>query len=243
MFNTSHLHPLLVHFPIALVMFGFLAEAASLLFKKEAWLSKAGFYLVFTFIALFALMGCTQTKPVKTIENLKAGIKGETTASAKYAAFALKAREEGNDTIAKLFDAASKAEAIHAANHRKVLEELGEKMDEFTPEFEVKTTAENLQAAIEGESYEVTTMYPQFIADAENENVTNAVKSFRWASDTEKKHQQFYKNTLQALNTKAENTLPFVYAVCPVCGNTYDKANMDEDCAFCMTPSDKFIII
>lgn len=199
--------------------------------------------LFLTLIALLVLLGCTQTKPVKTIENLKAGIKGETTAGAKYAAFAQKAREEGYDTIAKLFDAASKAESIHATNHLKVLEELGEKMDEFKPEFEVNTTAENLQAAIDGETYEVTTMYPQFLTDAENENVVNATKSFIWASETEKKHQQFYKNTLQALNTKGENTLPFEYAVCPVCGNTYDKANMDEECAFCMTPSEKFIIL
>ena len=199
--------------------------------------------LFFALIAVFALAGCTQKKPVKTIENLKAGIKGETTASAKYAAFALKAREEGYDTIAKLFDAASKSESIHAANHIKVLEGLGEKMDQFTPEFEVKTTAENLQAAIDGETYEVTTMYPQFLKDAEAENVIDAMKSFNWASETEKKHQQFYTNALQALNLKKENTLPFVYAVCPVCGNTYDKANMDAECAFCGTSSEKFIVI
>jgi rubrerythrin len=200
-------------------------------------------FLFFTLLALFAFIGCKQAKPVKTIENLKAGIKGETTASVKYAAFAQKAREEGNDTIAKLFDAASKAESIHAVNHLKVLEGLGEKMDEFKPEFEVKTTAENLQSSIDGETYEVTTMYPQFLADAETEKVENALRSFNWASDTEKKHQQFYTNALQALNTKAENTLPFEYAVCPVCGNTYDKANMDANCAFCMTPSEKFIIL
>ncbi len=198
--------------------------------------------LFFTLIALFALMGCKQSTTVKTVENLKAGIKGETTASAKYAAFAQKAREEGNDTIAKLFDAASKAESIHAANHLKVLEELGEKMDEFSPEFEVKTTAENLQAAIDGETYEVTTMYPQFLTDAENEKVPDAIKSFTWASETEKKHQQFYTNALQALNSKTENSLPFEYAVCPVCGNTYDKANMDAECAFCGTPNERFII-
>ena len=199
--------------------------------------------LSITLIVLFALMGCKQAKPVKTIENLKAGIKGETTASAKYAAFAQKAREESNDTIAKLFDAASKSESIHAANHLKVLEGLGEKMEEFTPEFEVKTTSENLQSAIDGESYEVTTMYQKFLADAETEKVPDAIKSFNWASDTEKKHLQFYKNSLQALNTQSENTLPFDYAVCPVCGNTYDKANMDAKCAFCQTPSEKFIII
>jgi rubrerythrin len=194
-------------------------------------------------IGLLAFTGCKQATPVKTIENLKAGIKGETTASAKYAAFAQKAREEGNDTIAKLFDAASKSESIHAANHTKVLEELGEKMEAFTPEFEVKTTIENLQAAIEGETYEVTTMYPQFIADAKAEKVEKAVKSFTWATDTEKKHQEFYGKALDALKMNSEKTLSFEYAVCPVCGNTYEMATLDEKCAFCQTPREKFIRI
>lgn len=194
-------------------------------------------------IGFLAFTGCKQAAPVKTIENLKAGIKGETTASARYAAFAQKAREEGNDTIAKLFDAASKSESIHAVNHTKVLEELGEKMEAFTPEFEVKTTAENLQAAMEGESYEVSTMYPQFIADAQAEKVEKAVRSFTWATDTEKKHQQFYGKALEALKLNSEKTLSFEYAVCPVCGNTYEMATLDEKCAFCMTPREKFIRI
>lgn len=199
--------------------------------------------LLFAFVCLIVFAGCNQPKPVKTVENLKAGIKGETTASAKYAAFAQKAREEGNDTIAKLFDAASKSESIHAANHSKVLEGLGEKMDDFKPEFEVKTTAENLQAAIEGETYEVTTMYPQFLADAKEEKVKKAEKSFNWAVDTEKKHTQFYQKALDALKGKGESTLAFDYAVCPTCGNTYEKAAMDAKCAFCQTPQEKFIMI
>lgn len=199
--------------------------------------------LLLALVGLIAFAGCNQPKPVKTIENLKAGIKGETTASAKYSAFAQKAREEGNDTIAKLFDAASKAESIHAANHRKVLQTLGEKMEEFKPEFEVKTTAENLKAAIDGETYEVTTMYPQFLADAKAEKVQKAVKSFTWAFDTEKKHQQFYSDALVALNANAEYKLAFAYAVCPVCGNTYEKATLDEKCAFCQTIKEKFFII
>jgi rubrerythrin len=198
---------------------------------------------LFAFIALIAFTGCQQAKPVKTIENLKAGIKGETTASAKYAAFAQKATEEGNVNIAKLFMAASKAESIHATNHRKVLEGLGEKMEDFTPEFEVKTTAENLQAAIEGETYESTTMYPQFLEDAKAEKVEKATKSFTWAFDTEKKHQQFYTNSLKALNSMADNTLPVEYLVCPVCGNTYDKGTMEKKCAFCQTAEEKFLLI
>jgi rubrerythrin len=199
--------------------------------------------LLFALIGLIAFTGCKQTRPVKTIENLKAGIKGETTASAKYAAFAKKAREEGHISVAKLFDAASLSESIHAANHNKALEALGEKMEDFKPEFEVKSTAENLQAAIDGETYEVTTMYPQFRSDAKAENVEKALKSFTWAYDTEKKHQQFYTKALEALKAKTENTLPLDYAVCPVCGNTYDKARVDAKCAFCQTNSEKFIIV
>lgn len=198
---------------------------------------------LFAFVCMIAFSGCIAPKPVKTIDNLKAGIKGETTASAKYAAFAVKAKEEGNDTIAKLFEAASKAESIHAANHRKVLESLGEKMDDFKPEFEVKTTAENLQAAIEGETYEATTMYPQFLADAKAEKVQKAERSFNWAFDTEKKHAAFYQKALEALKANAEYKLAFEYAVCPICGNTYEKATMDEKCAFCQTPKEKFIMI
>ncbi len=194
-------------------------------------------------LGLLAIAGCKQPTPVNTIADLKDGIKGETTASAKYAAFAQKAREEGYDTIAKLFDAASKAESIHATNHTKVLEGLGEKMEDFKPEFEVKTTAENLQAAIDGESYEVSTMYPKFLDDAKTEKVEKATKSFTWAMDTEKKHLDFYQKALEALKVNKENTLPFVYAVCPVCGNTYDNANVDEKCAFCQTSKDKFEII
>jgi len=198
---------------------------------------------LFAIIASVALFSCNQTKPTKTIENLKAGIKGETTASARYAAFSVKAKEEGHEAIATLFAAASKAEAIHAGNHRKVLEGLGVKMDDFKPEFEVKTTAENLQASIDGEGYEVSTMYPQFIADAKAEKVGKAEKSYNWAIDTEKKHHDFYMKALDALKTSAEKALPAQYAVCPVCGNTYDNAKLDEKCAFCQTGKEKFLVI
>lgn len=198
-------------------------------------------FLVLVFVSLIAFTGCNGPKPVNTIKNLKDGIIGETTASKKYEAFAQKAREEGYDTIAILFDAASKAEAIHATNHKKVLEGLGETMDDFTPEIEVKTTAENLKGAITGESYEVATMYPQFLTDAKAEKVEKAEKSFTWALDTEKKHNEFYTKALNALNEGSESNLPVGYSVCPVCGNTYDIASVDEKCAFCQTGKGKFI--
>ena len=196
--------------------------------------------LLFALMSVLIFSGCQKIQPTKTIEDLKAGIKGKTTASAKYAAFAQKAADEGQQNIARLFMAASRAEAIHAANHTKVLEGLGEKMPSFTPEFEVKTTADNLKAAQEGENYESTKMYPQFIADAKAEKVEKALKSFNWANDTEKKHEKFYASASNALASATQNTLPANYVVCPVCGNTYDKSKQDDKCAFCQTKNEKF---
>lgn len=198
---------------------------------------KFGLFILFILI----LTGCAQ-KPVKTIENLKYAFNGESTASAKYAAFAEKARTEGFDTVAVMFLATSKAEAIHAGNHKKVLEKLGEKIDGPQPgAFEVLSTNENLADALKGETGEIDTMYPGFITTAESEKATDAVKSFTWAIDTEKKHQAFYKTAIDALKAGAEKTLPASWLVCPVCGNTYDSGNVGTACDFCMTPKDEFI--
>jgi rubrerythrin len=190
--------------------------------------------------AILVLASCG-TKPVKTIENLTAAYNGESTASAKYAAFAEKAKAEGFDTIAVMFLATSKAESVHAANHKKVLEKLGVKVE--GPQigtYEVLTTAENIADAKKGETYEIDSMYPGFIATAEEEKCQDAVKSFTWAIDTEKKHQAFYGTALGALNSGGEKTLPAGWYVCPVCGNTYDSASVAEACDFCMTPKNKF---
>jgi rubrerythrin len=198
------------------------------------------FLLILCVIGL--VYGCSG-KPVKTIENLKYAYNGESTASAKYAAFADKAKAEGFDTVSMMFMATSKAEAIHAENHRKVLEKLGEKI--AGPQigtFEVRSTAENLADAGKGESEEIETMYPGFITAAKTEKSSDAVKSFTWALDTEKKHKAFYKTALDALNAGGEKSLPAQWYVCPVCGNTYDVATVAASCDFCMTSKDKFIV-
>jgi rubrerythrin len=192
--------------------------------------------------AILFIYGCGQ-KPVKTIENLKAAFNGESTASAKYAAFAEKAKTEGYDTVAVMFTAISKAEAIHAGNHLKVLEKLGEKM--AGPEigkFTVLTTAENLAEAEKGETYEIDVMYPEFIATARELKVPDAVKSFTWAFDTEKKHKAFYNAAIVALNSGGEKSVQAQWYICPVCGNTFDGATVPESCDFCLTKKEKFIL-
>jgi rubrerythrin len=177
----------------------------------------------------------------KTIENLKEAFKGESTASAKYAAYAEQAKKEGLVSIAIMFQATSKAEAIHAENHKTVLGKMGQKADPVKPVFTVQTTMENLVDALKGESYEIATMYPGFIATAKSEDVKSAAKSFGWAMDTEKKHQIFYKNTIEALKTKKESSLPKIYWVCPKCGNTYDIAKPTGECGLCGTAAEKYI--
>ncbi len=178
----------------------------------------------------------------KTIENIKAAITGETTASAKYAAFAEQAKKDGFDKIALLFEAASKSENIHANNHRAVLEQLGETMPEVIPNYVVKTTRENLEDAIKGETYEVTTMYPDFIKAAKDEGVNLALISLNYSFQTEKKHKAMYENALSKLDDGTVQELSDMYMVCPTCGNTYDT-QAPKRCGISMTPSERFLII
>ena len=179
---------------------------------------------------------------VKTVGDLKEAFKGETTASAKYNAYAQKAREEGYPNIALLFEAASKSESIHAGNHKAALAQLGEKHPTVDPEFEVKSTRENLEDAIKGESYEVATMYPGFIKEANNAKVNIALLSFNYAYQTEQKHKVMYENALKALDNKNDASLPARYQVCPTCGNTYE-GTAPERCGISMTPRDRFLTI
>lgn len=178
----------------------------------------------------------------KTIENLQAAFKGETTASAKYAAYAKKAEQEGYQEISLLFKAASTAENFHANNHKAVLQESGVSTAEIKPEFTVKTTKENLQDAINGESYEASTMYPEFLTVANEANNQLALITLNYAYKTEKKHKVMYENALAALQNNTVKTLPTVYFVCSTCGNTYEN-NAPARCGISMTSSDKFVKI
>lgn len=178
----------------------------------------------------------------KTIANIKSAIIGETTASEKYAAYSKKAKEEGYSKIALLFEAASRSESIHANNHRAVLEQLGVKMDDFKTDYKVKTTKENLEDAYKGESYEVSTMYPDFLKIAQKEKVNLAMISFNYAFQTEKKHQALYKNAIDQLKAGKDKDLAFKYMICPTCGNTYD-GEAPPRCGISMTPKERFVTI
>lgn len=178
----------------------------------------------------------------KTMENMQAAFKGETTASAKYAAYSTKAEQEGFHQIALLFKAASVSENIHANNHKAVLEESGIGVPAVTPKFTVKTTKENLLDAISGETYEATTMYPEFLTEANTAGNQLAMMSLNYAYKTEKKHKVFYEAALSALQNNTTKTLSTVFYVCPTCGNTYETKAPGR-CGISMTAGEKFIKI
>jgi rubrerythrin len=176
------------------------------------------------------------------IANLTDAFQGETTASAKYAAYSKKALEEGYPQIAMLFKAASASEQIHANNHKSVLEEMKAEIPVVTPTFTVKSSQENLQDAIAGESYEITTMYPEFLANAKTVGSQLALISLNYAYKTEQKHKVLYDKALAALQGNQVKDLSMVYYVCPTCGNTYDTTP-PKRCGISMTGEEKFISI
>lgn len=176
------------------------------------------------------------------MQNMLDAFKGETTASAKYAAYSQKAEQEGYHEIAMLFKAASISENIHANNHKVVIEEAGQKAPEIKPEFTVKTTAENLKDALSGERYELSTMYPEFMKNASISKNQLSLVSLDYAYKTEQKHKVFYEKALAALENNTVKSLPTVFYICSTCGNTYETT-APKRCGISMTSAEKFIKI
>ncbi len=117
---------------------------------------------------------------------------------------------------------------------------MGEIVPEIRPQFEVKSTAENLKDAIEGETYEFFTMYPEFIKNANAAGNYMAQISCTYAYKVEQKHRDFYIEALAALQAGTDNTLAKVYYLCPTCGNTYASVAPSR-CEISMTDSKLFI--
>jgi rubrerythrin len=161
----------------------------------------------------------------KTEENLKEAFAGESQANRKYLAFAKKAEEEGYSQVAKLFRAAAEAETVHAHNHLRVLKGT-------------KSTKENLQEAIDGETHEFKNMYPEMINEAKAVKNEESALTFHYANEVEKIHAALYSKALENLG---KNEVVDYY-VCPFCGNTVEKAP-PEKCPICGAPGKKFIKI
>lgn len=160
-----------------------------------------------------------------TEENLKEAFAGESQANRKYLAFAKKAEKEGFSNIAKLFRTAAEAETIHAMAHLNALDS-------------VKSTVENLQAAIDGETHESTEMYPPMAEQAKAEN-HKAQRMFEWAIKAEEIHAQIYTKALEAAAQGKDLAEANIY-LCPVCGHI-ELGNPPDKCPICGVKKAAFI--
>ncbi|MFX1283693.1 MAG: rubrerythrin family protein [Promethearchaeota archaeon] len=161
----------------------------------------------------------------KIEEDLMAAFAGESQANRKYLAYAKKAEKDGFPQIGRLFRAVAHAETIHAHNHLRVYGGI-------------KTTLENIRAAIEGEHYEFTKMYPEFLEDAKEEGRKAAERTFDFANQVEKIHHELYSRALKTV--ESDNDLPEkpMY-VCEVCGYTIEDGIPDK-CPICGASHERF---
>lgn len=189
--------------------------------------------------ALIVLVAATASAST-TLQNLQTAFNGESNAHARYAAFALKAEQEHLPQAAALFRAAARAEEIHAANHAVVIKKMGGTPEAKIEKPEIKTTAENLQAAIKGETYERDVMYPQFLKQARAERNRDAIETLNFAKSAEAEHARLYTETSK--DPAKQRTAGVKYYVCTICGYTTAKIDF-EKCPSCFNPKDKYVAV
>jgi len=163
----------------------------------------------------------------KTTDDLKTAFAGESQAFQKYSAFAKKATQDGFTNIAKLFATTAEAERTHASGHLKALEGVGD-------------TLTNLEAAIAGETYEFTEMYPPMLKEAEATG-HKAKTMFAYAVAAEEVHARLYKLALEAVAQGKDLSVSEFY-LCPVCGYI-ELGQRPEKCPICNVKGEKFNLV
>jgi len=164
----------------------------------------------------------------KTEDNLKAAFAGESQARNKYTYFAKAAQKEGFHYIAKIFEETALNEMQHAKDEFKLLNGIGK-------------TADNLKAAIEGEHYENTEMYPNMQKDAEGEGNEKAAELFKEISEVEKHHEARYRKLLEMVEkgTVFKREKPIKWK-CAKCGYVHEGTEPPEECPSCKHPREYY---
>jgi rubrerythrin len=160
-----------------------------------------------------------------TQKNLSDAFAGESQAHLKYAVFAELAEREGLVNVARLFQAASFSEQMHAANHLRALGGVGK-------------TLQNVEAALGGETFEIAEMYPTYMNVATLQEEKRALRSMNDALEAEKVHATLYAQARDAVAGGADMVLPKVF-VCGVCGYTMAGEAL-ERCPICGAVHGKF---
>jgi len=164
----------------------------------------------------------------KTKKNIEAAFAGESMARNKYTYYAAAAKKEGYHYIAKIFEETAENEKRHAKDHFYLMNGLGD-------------TAANLKAAMGGEDYETTSMYPEFAREADEEGNKQAANLFRQIAKIEAHHRDRYKKLLEMVEngTVWKREKPIKWK-CGVCGYTHEGTEPPAKCPCCAHPSEHF---
>ena len=157
--------------------------------------------------------------------NLKDAFAGESQANRKYLAFAKKAEQEGFANVARLFRTTAEAETIHALGHFSALGGVG-------------STADNLRAAVAGETYEYTEMYPPMLQQAIADD-HKAKRMFAYAVKAEAVHAKLYQMALEAV-AQGKDLAETKFYLCPVCGHI-ELGKAPDSCPICGAKGEKFV--
>ena len=184
---------------------------------------------------------------MKTLENLTKAFIGESQARNRYTFYAKIAKKEGYEQIAEIFRITADNEKEHAETLFKLIQEIKGNTKEINVEagapLTLGTTAENLKAAIEGEHYEYTEMYPEFAEIAEKEGFPEIAKRLRAIAGAEKHHEERYKKLLKEVEAgtvfKKDKE---VYWVCMECGYVHYGKEPPEECPSCKHPKSYFMV-
>ena len=165
----------------------------------------------------------------KTLENLKTAFAGESQARNKYTYYASKAKKDGYEQIAAIFEETANNEKEHAKMWYKLI--YGGVAD----------TASNLEAAADGENYEWTDMYEEYAKVAEEEGFDAIAKQFRGVAAIEKHHEERFRKLLQNINDELvfTNDGDTIW-ICRNCGHIHIGPKAPEVCPVCAHPKSYF---
>ncbi len=174
----------------------------------------------------------------ETLKNLTKAFIGESQARNRYTFYAKTARNEGFDQIGAIFEETANQEKEHAKNLFKLINQLKEDNENIAVEAEAptvfETTKENLEAAIAGEHYEYSSMYPEFADVAEKEGFQDIATKLRAIAKAEEHHEERYKRLLKEVSAgtvfKKEKEIVWV---CRECGYVHKGKTPPEKCPSC----------
>ena len=167
-----------------------------------------------------------------TAANLRSAFGGESMAHMRYKVWAGKAEEEGFPNVARLFRAISRAEQAHASNHFKAMRDVGGGfLVASMAGFGLTSTSDNLQGAIDGETFEINEMYPVYKDTARFQEEKEAVTSCHYALSAEKIHAEMYTNAKKAVDAGKDVELGPM-RICTNCGHTIE-GDLPDKCPVC----------